>query len=145
MEILAELVPVSGDPMLRIWQRDLPQAHSVMRGALQGVFLVWWRLRLRPELRIPWCPTQREWDEVVFLEGCRGADVAVGPHLPPLERVGVRRGWAEAFGMRDRTQLRRGKTTVSGPKSAGGVGFPCLRVDDVDVPGVAAPGQEWRP
>jgi hypothetical protein len=40
--------------------------------------------------------------------------------------------------VRDRAQLRHGETTVSGPGGAGGVGFPRLRVGDVDVPGVAA-------
>ena len=73
-------------------------------------------------LRVAGCSPERERDEVVFLEGCRGAGVAVGPHLRALERVGIRTGWADVCGMRDRAQLRQGQTTVSGPGSAGRVG-----------------------
>lgn len=36
-------------------------------------------------------------DEVVFLEGSGCAGVAVGPHLRPLERACVRRGWADCL------------------------------------------------
>jgi hypothetical protein len=40
VEIFAELVPVGGDLMLRIRQRDLFQADGVVRGAFYGVFLI---------------------------------------------------------------------------------------------------------
>jgi hypothetical protein len=48
----------------------LSGADGVVRGAFHGVFLIRRRMRLRPEvLRVAWCSTECERDEVVFFEG----------------------------------------------------------------------------
>jgi hypothetical protein len=56
--------------MLCIRQRDLPGADGVVRGAFDGVFLIRRRVWLRPEVvRVAWCSTELQRDEVVFFEG----------------------------------------------------------------------------
>jgi hypothetical protein len=47
--------------------RDSPGANGVVRGAFHGVFRIRRWMRFRPEvLRVAWCSTKRERDEVVF-------------------------------------------------------------------------------